>query len=901
MKNIFASLADLFKKPDLNFVEAEDDLVVPRTNASSLPFNRFAQILPYTAFDEDHNLFIIEGDKPGKIEGYGFVIEVSPQLGADQQMADYLSGIFALGTTEGIGFQVQIFGSPNLDNFLKRMGDITLKPEDVAPELRDQCEMLNMMNEQREKFYRTGATHDLYSNVNTRMREFRCNISVVIPASNYSDEAPKREAVSVRQQLTTMLQQFYLFEYVWSPDDLINYLTMVLNPQRTLNYDYPALEYDDSREIRDQIIASDTKAVEHDEHIVYTSGQVEPVVLKAMSVRSFPAQYTLNNVTELLGSSTSTAIAYPCPFLITMGVRVPNYESEKNRTMLKAARAQQTAESQMGKFLPHLQEVNQDWKILQHSFDEGIGVCKLSMQLILMCHEKDAERCEQAAKGVWRAERFELTTDRKMQKQGLLASLPMLMGPLMQKDLQTAQRITTKTAINAANMMPIIGEWRGTPPRPQERYQRPVMTFFGRKGQAMGIDIFANPSGNYNGAIVGTSGAGKSFLVNELVRRTLATGGRAWILDVGRSYKKSCDLLGGQYIEIGTEADLDPATRITFNPFLLVNDLKEDMEMIKPLLAQMISPSRPLSDYENSQLELHIQSVWLDGIVSDKIPDVTVLAESLKNNCSNGGPNARIGSPEYEAELQQMTPKERAELCDMRIRDLGVQLFPFTREGTYGQYFHEGKPIDFKSNFIVLELEQLNAKKDLRAVVMFLLMYRITQDMYLSDRESNKLVVIDEAWDLMSQGSSGQFIEAGYRRARKYGGAFITATQSIGDYSASPTSQAALDNADWLFLMRQKKESIEALEKSGKFNMDAHLKEMLKSVKTVHGAYAEVLIRGGDMPPSVGRLFTDPYTSLVSSTSPRDYTAVDKYVKQGKSMHEALLQVLADRNQSMVH
>lgn len=901
MKKLFASVADLFKKPELNFVEAEDDFVVPRTNAGRLPFNRMADILPYTAFDEDHQLFVIESDKPGKIEGYGFVIEVSPQLGADQQMADYLAGIFSLGTTEGIGFQVQVFGSPNLDSFLKRMGDITLKPEDVPPERREQCEMLNMMNEQRQKFYKAGATRDIYSNLNTRMREFRCNISAVIPASNYNDEAPKREAVTIRQQMMTMLQQYYLFEYVWTPEDLINYLSMVLNPQRTLNYEYSSLNYDDSREIRDQIIAPDTKAVEHDEHIVYTSGQLEPVVLKAMSVRSYPTQYTLNSVAELLGSSTSSAIAYPCPFLITMGIRVPNYEAEKNRTMLKAARAQQTAESQMGKFLPHLQEVNQDWKTLQHSFDEGIGVCKMTMQLLLMCHEKDAERCEQAAKGVWRSERFELTTDRKMQKQGLLSSLPMLMGPLMQKDLQVAQRITTKTAINAANMMPIIGEWRGTPPRPQDKFQRPVLTFFGRKGQAMAIDLFANPSGNYNGAIVGTSGAGKSFLVNELVRRTLATGGRTWILDVGQSYKKSCELLGGQYIEIGTDADNDPDRRITFNPFLLVTDLEEDMEMIKPLLAQMISPSKPLTDYENSQLEAHIQSIWADGILTGKLPDVTVLAESLKNNCSNGGPNARQGSPEYEEELKKLSIEERAKFCDSRIRDLGVQLFPFTRDGTYGKYFHEGRPIDFKSNFIVLELEQLNAKKDLRAVVMFLLMYRITHDMYLSDRETNKLVVIDEAWDLMSQGSSGQFIEAGYRRARKYGGAFVTATQSIGDYSASPTSQAALDNADWLFLMRQKKESIEALEKSGKFNMDAHLKEQLKSVKTIHGAYAEVLIRGGDMPPSVGRLFTDPYTTLVSSTSPRDYTAVDKYVKQGKSMHEALLQVLEDRDQSLVH
>lgn len=100
----------------------------------------------------------------------------------------------------------------------------------------------------------------------------------------------------------------------------------------------------------------------------------------------------------------------------------------------------------------------------------------------------------------------------------------------------------------------------------------------------MSVDIFANPSGNYNGAIVGTSGSGKSFLVNEIVRRTLGTGGRAWIIDVGQSYKKSCTLLGGQYIEIGVEED--PTERITFNPFLLINDIDEDMEMIKPLVAR---------------------------------------------------------------------------------------------------------------------------------------------------------------------------------------------------------------------------------------------------------------------------------------------------------------------------
>ena len=892
MRNLISGLTDLFKKPQLNFVEEADDMVDPRKNADSLPFNRFASILPYTAYDEEHGLFVIEGEKPGKIEGYGFVIEIAPQLGASKEMADYLTGLFSLGMSEEVGIQIQTFGCPNINGFIERMESVTITPDDVPEHLKNQASALQQMTKQRAEFYKRGATRDLYQNLNVRMRMYRSNISVVIPANNYDNPAPRREAVSIRQQIATMLQQYYLFDFIWKPDDLINYVSMILNPHRTLNYEYPDLTYDESREIRDQIIASDTRASEAENQIVYSSNDYDRVALRAMSVRSYPGSFTLPSMAELLGSSTSTAIAYPCPFLITMCARAPNYEAEKNKVMVKAARAQQTAESQMGKFLPHLQDVNEDYKILQRGFDNNATVVQLSHQLLLMYREEDAERCEQAAKAVWRAERFEITTDKKMQKQGLLASLPMMMGPLMQKDLKTAQRISTKTSINAANLMPILGEWRGTPPKMNEQFSRPVLTLFGRKGQAMSVDIFANPSGNYNGAIVGTSGSGKSFLVNEIVRRTLGTGGRAWIIDVGQSYKKSCTLLGGQYIEIGVEED--PTERITFNPFLLINDIDEDMEMIKPLVAQMVSPSKPLDDYQASQLEQHIRSIWYDY---ERAGDVTLLAQSLINNSSMGGPNPQAEDEEYKEKLAAMSPEDRLKVCEPRVRDMGVQLFPFTRDGAYGKYFHEGRPIDFKSNFIVLELEQLNAKKDLRAVVMLLLMYRITQDMYMGDRKNNKIVVIDEAWDLMSSGSSGSFIEAGYRRARKYGGAFLTATQSIGDYYASPAATAALENSDWLFLLRQKKESIDALERSGKFTMDAYMKELVSSIKTVGGAYAEVLIRGGDLPPTVGRLFTDPYSSLVSSTHPDDYSAVMKYVDSGMTINDALLQVLRDRGQ----
>lgn len=882
MNTFFRKVRNIFSAAPSNYEEAGDDFVQPRSNNEQLPFNRFASILPYTAYDADTQLFVIEGEAPNKIEGMAFTIEVTPQIGASREMADFLVNLFPPSAPAGTGYQIQMFGTPILDGLTQAMLDST-----VGGDQDNQSRLLRKMAIERANYYTKGAKTELFDSFNYRMRNYRSNISVVVPVKDISDEASRREVLSLRQSIITTLGQYNLYGYVWDAEDLINYCAMVLNPHRLAAGDHPWITYDNTVPLREQMIHHDTRAVEEETDITYTGANCEPVALRAMSVRNYPPRIGLNHMGELLGSSTASAIAYPCPFLITCGITLPNYESEKNATMVKSARAQQTAESQIAKFLPHLQDINEDWKLAQRSFDEGRGVCKMYHQLLLFSEPDQLQRCEQAAKAVWRAERFDITTDRKMQKQGLLASLPMMFGPLMQKDLKTAHRISTKTLFNGANMMPVIAEWTGTPPRPGDEVPLPMLTLFGRKGQAMTIDIFANPSGNYNGCVVGTSGSGKSFFLNDLAQRVLATGGRVWILDIGRSYQKLAAMLGGQYIEFHDKAD------ISLNPFSMVENIDEDMELLLPLIAQMISPSRPLNDFEMSCVQQHIRNVWFDHGPASSIAQ---LADSLINNCEKGGPNVRANDPEWQEEFAKMTREQKAEVCDPRIRDLGVQLFPYTTEGSYGKYFNGPMNIDFKSNFIVLELEELKAKKDLQSVVMLLLMYRITQDMYVSDRKQAKLVLIDEAWDLMSTGSSGNFIEAGYRRARKYGGSFFTATQSVDDYFKSDTAQAAFLNADWMFLLRQKPESIESLDKSGKLLMDEYTKTQLRSVTTVQGKFSEVFIRGGDMPPSIGRLFADPFSLLTASSRADDFEAVRHYVDQGLPTDLAVEAVLRDRS-----
>jgi hypothetical protein len=95
---------------------------------------------------------------------------------------------------------------------------------------------------------------------------------------------------------------------------------------------------------------------------------------------------------------------------------------------------------------------------------------------------------------------------------------------------------------------------------------------------------------------------------------------------------------------------------------------------------------------------------------------------------------------------------------DKDIKRIGHQLYPFTSAGQYGKYFVGKNNIDFKNPFTVLELSRLESSEHLKQVVLLQLIYQIQQDMFMGDRSQMKLVIIDEAWALLS-GNIGAFIE----------------------------------------------------------------------------------------------------------------------------------------------
>ena len=820
----------------------------------------FAALLPHCAYDDETGLFVLdtgERNPKGKPEALGMCIEISPQTGATVEMINILAPIFG-AAPGGCLFQVSMYGGPRI---IDKMMMAALLRDGKSPERSRTSggeenhrsgNIYRVMSRRRIDHYLRGTRKRLIPHIPVLIRDFRVVLTVTIPCDPRDAKATDA-LVRMRDGIHATLKAASFGCWNWGPTELINWCYELTNPNkvnsRAAHY---KKSYDTGRLIRRQIVDTDTicRPTDDGKSLRYgMPGEASEVHSRLYSVSGYPKDFPLWGMGNVIGDFYQGQLGYPCPFVITMGIRVLDQSDHKNIAQMKGARATTNATSPMARFMPEFQIKKRDWDIVNASYAAGQGEVDMYHQVLLIAAPDEIDAAETSAQAIWRARGFNLVSQQFMQVPGILTSLPLGFTPTMHKFYKRTGLICRKTTLNAVNLAPLIAEWKGTP--------TPVLNMVGRRGQLMSLDLFDNTGGNYNFACAASSGSGKSFLANEIATAYLGVGAKVFIIDVGRSYEKICRDYDGEYIEFIKRDDF----QICVNPFDHIEDIDEDMEMVKPVIGQMASPSGTLTDHDWSLLEIAISANWAAKGNSMTVSDVAAWLKAQEDPI----------------------PKR-----------LGDQLFPYTAKGMYGKYFEGASNINFDNDFVVLELEELNSKKDLQSVILFIMMFRITQAMY-HERSRKTVCIIDEAWDLMDGGDSGKFIEVGYRRARKYDGSFGTLTQSLADYHKNPAAQAALENSDWQFLLKQKKDTIENLSRQGKLNLDEATKRIISSVKTEQGLYAEIYV-SCPMGSGVGRLLADPFTVLAYSTSPDDWRDIKRHRDQGLSVAEAIAAVLEERN-----
>ncbi len=820
-----------------NFI---NNLFSPRTlksNGSSktdlddvLSYHTIADLLPYRVYDDKNDLYFNENS-------YGFILELLPLIGGDIQTSKILTQLITDGLMEECYISFFTWASPNIESFLERWS----KPREKMGSLYAK------QGFERKKYLLEGARESLFEDKMFTIKNFRCFMTASVNFKTCKDkERLKQQLISFRKTLKGTMKNIGLYSDQippFEPEKFINLLGEILSPTSGNNYEY--LVYDKLNPINVQITDSENTLVVQKDVLLF---EKDKIAAKALSVQAYPRVWPQWKCSELIGSFFNEQLRLSCSFLTCFSFVIENEKMRTTKAKIKQTRVTQQAGTSLAHFMPRLYKQKEEWDFVVEKLDSGQKLARCCYSVIIFDKEENIEQSEQVVKSLYKSNGWVLRTDKYIQLSTFLSCMPFLLGDgLSEVHYNKFEKYRTMISWTCANLLPIQGEYKGV--------ANPVVQLIGRRGQIMYWDPFTNPGGNYNTAIIGKTGSGKSVFMQELVTSLRGLGCRTYVIDDGRSFMNTCLLQGGKFVYFA------PDQKISINPFSLlsedddVEDKIEDINLITNIVKTMCFSVGRADDFQS-------------GVINEVVLKIVKLK----------GREARI-TDIRDYLLQQEDP---------RVKDLAVMLGRFSVGGQYEKYFDTDCNIDLDNDFITFEMAELKDKKDLQSIILLVLMFTISKQMYYGDRKQKTALVIDEAWDLLQGGGGiGAFIEGFARRCRKYGGTLITGTQSIDDYYKNPGAEAALNNSDWVCLLAQKPEAIAGLKKSQKVIMDSHKEFLLNDLKMSSGQYSEIMITNSNG-YFICRLILDPFSLALYSSKAEDVVKIRDLQKRGKSLEEAV-------------
>lgn len=789
-------------------------------------------LLPYRAYDQQSELFVNRGS-------CGFLLEIAPLIGATEETISLLTAAFSDNMPDRSSLQIMSWASPHVGSLLDDWRDARQSAPDVYQMLAAR---------RTDYFVGSGWTSPLQGTAHL-LRNFRTFIAGSLPGSLEKNKAILSAA---RRNLLGAMVGLGTPAKALGPDA---FLAIVDEWLRPLKEDQrQPLTWRSLDPLHHQLSHGEASISVHPWRLVLNGTHD----VRCLSVQNLPEVWAQWQSTNLIGSPYSDFQRIPCPFLASLSFTVGTDSSDSTRANLKAARSTQQADTDLARFMPMIREQAEEWRYVAQKVREGHKLARCFYQVITYAPLRTGDEAEQAVRSLYKANGWRLARDRYVQLQSFLNALPFFPSEGMTGELQRLGRTKTLVTWTCANIAPLQGEWKGM--------KSPCMLLIGRRGQPFYWDPFANTEGNYNVAVIGKSGSGKSVFMQELVASIAGGGGQVIVIDDGYSFMNSCRLQGGDFIEFSGDSEicLNPFSIIDANAFYGDPEYREGaLSMICGLVQQMCRTKTDTDDFENAHIEHAVTEVWQTKGTDGEINDVGKVLEAH---------------------------------ADDRIRDLGHMLHPCMHGGVYARYWNGECTLKIGSHLTVFELSGIKTRKDLQGLVMMMMMFLASDSMYHGDRQRKSAIVIDEAWDLLHGPASKIFIEGLARRARKYNGSLITGTQTVNDYYKNDAALASYENTDWICFLAQKADSINFLKNSGRISVDEVMERDMKSLKRSGSHYSEVMILGpGGY--GIGRLMLDPFSVKLYSSKAEDFETIRRLQSDGMSLSEAVEQATKGENE----
>ncbi len=326
---------------------------------------------------------------------------------------------------------------------------------------------------------------------------------------------------------------------------------------------------------------------------------------------------------------------------------------------------------------------------------------------------------------------------------------------------------------------------------------------------------------NGNSVVFAKSGAGKSFTVKLEALRSMMFGTEIFIIDPENEYQRMCDAVGGAYVRLS----LSSATRI--NPFDLPqvvdteeadNALRSNLITLHGLLRLMMGGAQAqmtggnatmmpaLSPVEEADLDAGlIETYGKAGITNDPLthrsqpPTINDLYDTLLHMGGTG--------PQLAQRLRKYTT------------------------GTFAGIFSQQSNININNPMVVFNVRDL--EDELRPVAMYIVLNYIWNK--TKSDQKKRILIVDEAWQLMKYEDSANFLFSLAKRARKYNLGVTTITQDVEDFMGSRMGRAIVANASMQMLLKQSSSAVDVLSET--FKLTSEEKKRLSQFPVGQGLF----------------------------------------------------------------
>ncbi|EOW5814885.1 type IV secretion system protein TraC [Escherichia coli O162:H7] len=536
-----------------------------------MSFPQFSRLLPYRDYNQESGLFMNDTTM-------GFMLEAIPINGANESIVEALDHMLRTKLPRGVPFCIHLMSS-------QLVGD---RIEYGLREFSWSGEQAERFNAITRAYYMNAAATQFPlpegMNLPLTLRHYRVFFSYCSPSKKKSraDILEMENLVKIirasLQGASITTQAVDAQAFIDIVGEMINHNPDSLYPKRRQLDPYSDLNYQCVEDSFDLKVRADYLTLGLRE-----KGRNSTARILNFHLARNPEIAFLWNMADNYSNLLNPELSISCPFILTLTLVVEDQVKTHSEANLKYMDLEKKSKTSYAKWFPSVEKEAKEWGELRQRLGSGqSSVVSYFLNITAFCKDNNetALEVEQDILNSFRKNGFELISPRFNHMRNFLTCLPFMAGKGLFKQLKEAGVVQRAESFNVANLMPLVADNPLTPAGLLAPTYRNQLAF---------IDIFFRGMNNtnYNMAVCGTSGAGKTGLIQPLIRSVLDSGGFAVVFDMGDGYKSLCENMGGVYLDGET---------LRFNPFANITDIDQSAERVRDQLSVMASPNgTPLS------------------------------------------------------------------------------------------------------------------------------------------------------------------------------------------------------------------------------------------------------------------------------------------------------------------